>query len=152
MDTQEHGFFALGNYRPAAVSSKPSRRDISDEECSYVFSAVAAGIPRREIAETLNVPPYCLFDPFLEVRGKGRLCHPRLVHLPRRQGKGGGRPRGPVAELEANDPQPDEIRAMCEQIQATWTHTEHFQRLHGYSPDTYRPKVGMAAQRNVPTH
>ena len=148
-DTPEHGFFTLDTYRPAAVSSKPRHRAITDEECDSVFRWRAEGVTRVEIARRLHIPAGSLFDITREARGRGHLAHPRLIHLPRQQGQNGGRPWGTVAEAAERDPTPAEIRLACEAFQGKWTHAEHYARLHGHAPDTYRPTLGMAAQRKV---
>ena len=71
-----------------------------------MFQLHAGGVRRAEISSLMGVPEKRLFDRGLERRGRGKLAHPSLVELPRRQGKNGGRPRKGVEV----DPTPDEIR------------------------------------------
>lgn len=64
---------------------------LSDSEVGAVFEMVELGLTRSEIAERVGVPQHRLFDRTVEQRRRGTLAHPRLAHLPHRQGKGGGR-------------------------------------------------------------
>ena len=69
----------------------------------------ARGVRRSEISTLFGVPEKRLFDRGLERRGRGKLAHPSLEHLPRRQGQGGGRPR----KGSRVDPTPDEIAQLA---------------------------------------
>ena len=86
-----------------------SRRMLSDSEAAIVFQLHAGGVRRADISSLMGVPEKRLFDRGLERRGRGKLAHPSLEHLPRRQGKGGGRPRNGSRV----DPTPDEIAQLA---------------------------------------
>ena len=85
-----------------------NRRMLTDSEAAMVFRWVADGVKRPEIADRLGVTQGSLFDRTCESRGRGKLSHPSLAELPRRQGRGGGRPRNGTVI----DPTPEQIAEM----------------------------------------
>lgn len=86
-------------------------RMLTDAEACQIFVMYAGGVSRTEIAATFDVPIHRIFDRRLEARGRGKLAHPKLAHLPIRQGCGGG-PRAIV------DPTPAEIESRAAAIRA----------------------------------
>jgi hypothetical protein len=139
MDTaeQSHDFTPIG---PGTATPHGQRaRKITDEEAGLVFQWVAEGLTRPEIAGRLGVTQGSLFDRGRIGRGRGQLAHPSLQHLPRRQGKNGGRPRGPTDGEDDRGPSPELIRQRCLEIQATWTFEVEQLRRYGAVGDRPSP-------------
>ena len=100
----------------AARGVRRCGRTVTPEQLSEIEARHAAGASRRELAEVAG----CSVGMFAEMLNYG--C---LSHLPRRQGHGGGRPRGFNPALDNDgpmpgDPSPREIRRLCREIRSTW--------------------------------
>ncbi len=70
---------------------------------------------RQDVSEALGVPVDAVFDRKREQRGRGKLAHPLLEHLPVRQGHNGGRR---VGATFATMPTPAEIAARAAEIRS----------------------------------
>ena len=70
---------------------------------------------RQDVSEALGVPVDAVFDRKRERRGRGKLAHPLLEHLPVRQGRNGGRRPGTTF---ATMPTPAEISARAAEIRS----------------------------------
>lgn len=114
--------FVLGGPAPAPLTPAQSgrRRVVDRFTADQVDEATRlwdGGASRQEVAAYLKISVGTLG----EFRAYGQ-----LAHLKRRQGSGGGRPRGwrPGAEglnRTSRDPTPAQIKARAAAIRATWT-------------------------------
>ena len=138
METAEsHEFTVIGGPGRAisGTHTKDPNRFLSDEEAAETLGWIESGVPRAEVARRLGVAQSRVFDRSCELRGKGTLAHPSFATRPNRRGKGGGRPRGPLAAADDRGPSEQEIAEACQWIQATWSLEVEYQRRHGHLPD-----------------
>jgi hypothetical protein len=119
-------------------------RTLTDAQFEELRAMYARGETRQAIANHFGFPVSALFDRNRESRGKGRLPHPGLAHLPRRQGMNGGRPAvGSEREwASAFEPPPAvkaQVRLRTEEVQARWSPEERMaRRVTGFTPGTSR--------------
>lgn len=124
-------------------------RDLSDAEMAELTAMWTRGCSRQEIADHFGYKTHQLFDRRLEERGRGRLPHPQLRHLPDRQGQGGGYRH---CMSMPPPPTPAEIQQRCEAIQGQWTDAEREARRRGYTPEgrEHRPSERYGWQPTPP--
>ena len=124
--------------------STPRLPFISDAAMALARRLWDEGADRAAVARAAGCSPGRLFDRGLVLRtDKGRIAHPSLADdpLPRRQGRGGGRPSSEII-----DPSPTEITAACRKIRRGWNERTHQERRYEGAPDltAWRNRSGEA--------